>query len=228
MMVLAGLGLNCPLTATAEEGVALAIVYDTSGSMAEPVRDTSGKMAPKHVIARRALAAIMIRLQSFATNAPAGTPRQMEAGLFAFSGDGARPIVPFGPFDGSNLKRWTNNIPKPSSGTPLGNALNTAANAVLQSKLARKHVLVITDGVNTVGPDPAAVWPQIKRRADKQQTPLAVHFVAFDVDAKVFNGVKKQGATVVGAADEVQLNSQLEFILEKKILLEDEEPPKKN
>ena len=55
---------------------------------------------------------------------------------------------------------------------------------------------------------------------------MAVHFVAFDVDAKVFEGVKKLGATVVEASNENQLNTQLEFILEKKILLEDEEPPK--
>ena len=39
--------------------------------------------------------------------------------------------------------------------------------------------------------------------------------------------VKKLGATVVGASDEAQLESQLEFILQKKILLEDEEPPTK-
>jgi hypothetical protein len=32
--------------------------------------------------------------------------------------------------------------------------------------------------------------------------------------------------TVVGAADEKQLNQQLEFILEEKILLEKEEPKK--
>ena len=48
-----------------------------------------------------------------------------------------------------------------------------------------------------------------------------------DDATKVFDGVKKLGATVVGASDETQLNSQLEFILQKKILLEDEEPPKK-
>ena len=47
------------------------------------------------------------------------------------------------------------------------------------------------------------------------------------MDAKVFDPLKKLGATVVGAADEKQLNSQLEFILQKKILLEDEEPAKK-
>jgi hypothetical protein len=56
---------------------------------------------------------------------------------------------------------------------------------------------------------------------------VSVHFVAFDVDAKVFEGVKKLGATVVGASNESQLNAQLGFILEKKILLEDEEPAKK-
>jgi hypothetical protein len=55
---------------------------------------------------------------------------------------------------------------------------------------------------------------------------LSVHFVAFDVDAKVFDGVKKQGATVVGASNESQLEAQLKFILQRKILLEDEEPKK--
>ena len=63
--------------------------------------------------------------------------------------------------------------------------------------------------------------------ASSKGTVLSAHFVAFNVDAKVFDSVKKQGATVVGAADEKQLNSQLEFIMQKKILLEEEEPAKK-
>jgi hypothetical protein len=88
-------------------------------------------------------------------------------------------------------------------------------------------VLVITDGINTVGDDPAAVMPRLRRLAEQKQDRLSVHFVAFDVNAKVFDRVKKLGATVVGASDETQLNSQLEFILQKKILLEDEEPPAK-
>ena len=85
----------------------------------------------------------------------------------------------------------------------------------------------ITDGINTVGPDPAAVMPRLTQLAAQKQNRLSVHFVAFDVNAKVFDGVKKLGATVVGASDEAQLESQLEFILRKKILLEDEEPPTK-
>jgi len=81
--------------------------------------------------------------------------------------------------------------------------------------------------MNTVGPDPAATLPALQKQAAQQQTTLSVHFVAFDVDAKVFDPLKKLGATVVGAADEKQLNSQLQFILERKILLEEEEPPTK-
>ena len=49
----------------AEEGVALAIVYDTSGSMKEPVSDASGGSAPKYIIANRALLAVTRQASSF-------------------------------------------------------------------------------------------------------------------------------------------------------------------
>jgi len=209
------------------EGVALAIVYDNSGSMRQSVRDGKGKLSPKYVIASRALAAIVQQLQAFATNSATGSPRKIEAGLFVFKGNGARELVNFGPFDPQSVEGWTNNLPMPTTGTPLGNALTRAGQTVLKSKLARKHVLVITDGINTVGPDPSVTMPKLKEQAAQKQSAFSVHFVAFDVDAKVFDPVKKLGATVVGAADEKQLNTQLEFILQRKILLEEEEPPVK-
>jgi hypothetical protein len=215
------------LGAAEEDGVALAIVYDTSGSMTHLVKDEKGKMTPKSVIAQRALGAIVRRLQNFTTHAPADAPRRMEAALFCFQNDGAKALVKFGPFDGRNVSAWTNRLPTPSSGTPLGNALRTAGEAVLNSSLSRKHVLVITDGINTVGPDPKDVLPSLQEQARKKQANLSVHFVAFDVKAKLFEPIKKLGATVVSAADEPQLNVQLGYILEKKILLEDEEPPPK-
>ena len=121
---------------------------------------------------------------------------------------------------------WTG-VTAPNGGTPLGNALTMAGRAVLNSGLTRKHVLIITDGENTIGPKPDVTLAALQQEAGQKQTGVSVHFVAFDVDAKVFAGVKRLGATVVGASNENQLNTQLEFILEKKILLEDEEPPKK-
>src|SRR6266487_6129010 len=149
------------LFAAQEDGSALAIVYDTSGSMKEQVRDRNGKLSPKYVIANRALEAISKRIQTFATNATTGGPRTIHAGLFVFAGTGAKQAVKFGPFEPAIFQRWAQRFSAPQGGTPLGNALTAAGQAVLNSGLPRKHVLVITDGINTVGPDPAAVMPRL-------------------------------------------------------------------
>jgi len=216
-----------PVSAADEEGVALAIVYDTSGSMRDPVQDKAGHSSPKYLIANRALSAIAKRIQTFATNNAGGPPRKIDAGLFVFNANsGAREAVKFGPFDAQALEHFARTFSNPSGNTPLGNSLKTAGETVLASPLSRKPVLVITDGQNTAGPQPSAVLPKLKQQAEEKHTSLSVHFVAFDVDAQLFDRVKKQGATVVSAADETQLNSQLEYILQRKILLEEEEPKK--
>ena len=109
-----------------QDGVAIAIVYDTSGSMKQPVNDETGKPTPKYLIANRALIAIADRIQTFATNSPASSPRKIHAGLFVFQNDGARAAIPFGPFDDAALKRWARSFSTPGVGTPLGNAVSTA------------------------------------------------------------------------------------------------------
>jgi hypothetical protein len=146
--------------------------------------------------------------------------------LFVFSGDTARPAIPFGPFNPDALRDFAAKFTNPNGNTPLGNSLTVAAKTVLDSPLPRKHILVITDGMNTAGPQPSVIMPRLKKDAQAKQTSLSVHFVAFDVAATTFDAVKKLGATVVGAEDEKQLNSQLNYILQEKILLEDEEPKK--
>ncbi len=224
LTALAGLGIGFVAQAAEEDGVALAIIYDTSGSMKESVRNQTGGTSPKYIIANRALIAVARQIQTFATNA--ASPRKVHAGLFVFQGEGAREAVKFGPFDASAFEQWAARFASPSGNTPLGNALSIAGRTVLNSALSRKHVLIITDGLNTAGPPPASVLPRLKQQASQKGCDFSVHFVAFDVDAKQFEAVKKVGATVVGAADEKQLNAQLEFILQRKILLEDEEPKK--
>jgi hypothetical protein len=208
-----------------EAGIALAIVYDTSGSMMEQVLDGSGKRAPKYRIANRALSAIIDRLQVVATGTPAAPGRRLQSGLVVFGGPGATMAVPFANFNADALRGWVKSFSKPQGSTPLGEAVRVAGQAVLASPMTRKHVLVLTDGVNTSGPDPATVMATFTADAKRQHGGISFHFVAFDVDAGVFDRVKKLGATVVGAANEKQLNAKLEFILEEKILLEAEEPP---
>jgi hypothetical protein len=227
LAVLAILLPGTPSFAAQEEGVALAIVYDTSGSMMDSVADKAGRSTPKYVIANRALVAVASQIQAFVTNAPSGAPRKVEAALLTFEGDGARQAIKFGPFDAAAITRWAGQFSTPSGNTPLGNALTAAGQAVLQSSLSHKHVLVITDGMNTAGPKPEETLPTLQRKATQQTASVSVHFIAFDVAAKVFDPIRKLGATVVSASDEKQLNSQLDYILQHKILLEDEEPKKK-
>jgi hypothetical protein len=217
--ILLGPGL-LHVSAADEDGVALGILYDTSGSMKDLVPDNHGSSSPKYVIANRAMKAIVKQIQVFATNSADGTPRKIEVGLFKFGPNGGKEVVKLGPFDAAAIQDFADHFTTPNGGTPLGNALRTVSRSVLNSPMPRKHVLVITDGKNTVGPDPAQTLPSINRAAEKQQTPIFFHFIAFDVDAKVFNGVKKHGASVASAADESQLNSQLDFILQNQILLE--------
>jgi Mg-chelatase subunit ChlD len=208
--------------AATDEGVAVAIVYDTSGSMRDSVANETGQATPKYLIANRALQAVTRQLAAFTTNS-AGAARRVEAGLFVFEGDSARQAVRFGALDPVAIDKWARDFKSPNGNTPLGNALSLATQAVLASPLSRKHVLILTDGENTAGPTPAAVLPGLKKKFEQAGKSFSVHFVAFDVSARVFDGVKKQGATVVSAANEKQLNSQLDFILQQKILLEDEE-----
>ncbi len=217
--------ITSPAFAAEEDGVALAIIYDTWGSMRDPVQDRAGHATPKYQIANRALIAIADQLQHYATNAGGGA-RKLQVGLYTFApkGLGATEVVPFGPFDANALKNWARSFDHPAGNTPLGNSLKQAAQKVLSSPLNHKHVLVITDGENTAGPDPASVIPRLRNEAKAKGTSLSLHFVAFDVNAKVFDPVKKLDATVVSASDEAQLNTQLNYILQRKILLEDEEP----
>jgi hypothetical protein len=225
VLMTAGFGVQAADTASGgEEGIALAIIYDTSGSMRENVPAGEG-MLPKYVIANKALNAIVDRISQYASNSPANAPRKIEAGLFIFKDPTAVAAVPFGAFDATAIKDWVHGFSHPTGATPLGNSIRVASKSVLDSSLTHKHIVVITDGINTSGPPPQAVIPGIKKSAAKKgDGDVFFHFVAFDVDAKVFDPVKRQGATVLAAANEQQLNSQLQFIFERKILLEDEEP----
>jgi len=207
-----------------EDGIALAIVYDTSGSMKEPVPTADGKRAAKWIIGNRALEQIIQRVQKFATNSI--PPRTIHAGLYIFRGTGSAEAVKFAPWNAMAMLDWVKQYPGPNSGTPLGATIDLASRALLKSNFTQKHILVVTDGINTAGPDPAMVVLRINKASESKGSPIFIHFVAFDIDAKVFAPLKKLGVTVVGAADEKQLGQQLEFILEEKILLE-KEPGKK-
>src|SRR3984957_4381081 len=107
------------VTAADEDGVALGILYDTSGSMKEPVPDSHGSTSPKYVIANRAVLAIVKQIQAFTASGTADAPHKVDVGLFIFDKDGAKEVVKLAPFDAGAIQNRATNFTNPTGGTPL-------------------------------------------------------------------------------------------------------------
>lgn len=210
--------------AGADDLIAVAIVYDSSGSMKDSVQNDAGKPEPKYLIANRALLAVVNRFQQFAETSK---NQKLEACLVTFNNGSVGIPIPFGEFKPNAFRQWVQSAPQPDGGTPLGDAIRKAALLLMDSKAKHQHILVVTDGMNTMGTEPAAVIPSIRKQAAAKETSMGIHFVGFDIASKIFDPLKKLDVTVVSAANEKQLNTQLGYIVEQKILLEDEEPPAK-
>ena len=82
-----------PGPATRRPGIAIALVVDVSGSMAENVKGADGRPAPKIEIARRAAAALVKKAEEFQRAHP---DRTLLLGIYEFSGnrsDTCRKVV---------------------------------------------------------------------------------------------------------------------------------------
>lgn len=200
----------------AADRIAVAVVFDTSGSMRQPLAKAAGGQEPKYLAAQRAFEAVITRLDAF-TKGPAAKP--LAVGIYVFRGREAVVAEPLAPFDAARLRRWVRAI-QPDAATPLGDALYLAGRDLLATPAASRHLLVLTDGANTDGRKPDAALDMIQQAAARKQTPVFTHIIALDIAPAVFAALQKRGATLIGAADEQQLHAQFDFILEEKILVE--------
>lgn len=203
------------------DGTVVFIVYDSSGSMDDNVINSQNIKEEKHNIANRALITVGKRFDNYLS---ANTNRTLGVGI-VIAGGGVTfdsfKVMKYGveKYFSSWAKRQS-----PGGGTPLGNAMNLAAeNMIKVQNVKNCHIIVLTDGRSNFGPNPDQVLPTIKQNFKKKGIEIGVHLIAFDVGSELFGELKKMGATVLGAANEVELNSQFDLILREKILLEKEE-----
>ncbi len=209
-------GFNSPAQ-TNNGGIAVSIVYDGSGSMADRVLGADRQPTPKYLIANKAIGSIIRQLVAFSQDKHV----KVQGGLVYFVNGHIHEgisLVDLTPASGSSFTDWARNFTKPAGGTPLGRAIQEARRQLDQSPSLHKHILVITDGVSNAGISPDRVMHEIRTSAN----PIPVYFVAFDIAASVFGPVKAEGATVVSASDEAQLNVEINHLLGQKILLEAE------
>ena len=194
--------------------LALVILYDGSGSMAQKVPNVRGEPTPKYELANNAVATIAQKTQEYCASKHVA----VDTGLVYFTDATVKTGIPLRPFKASDFETWAAGFHSPDGGTPLGDGILEANRMLAQSGAAKKHILIVTDGESNKGQTPAAVLGEMKARQDF----TSVYFVAFDVSAKVFKPVKDLGATVVSAANESELKTQIDALLGKKILLEAE------
>lgn len=196
--------------ADSQTGVAIAIVYDTSGSMNDSVANSKNQQEAKFKVASEALKNIVEKIDRYAQSHP------VEATLITFQGS----PVSFGKWNKSAFESWLSKFNTPGGGTPLGEAIATAANTVGASKIARKHVVVLTDGESNGNLKPEVAIREMKKRNGANSPQIYV--VAFDVNSQVFDSIKKEGSTVLPASGK-NLESGLRNLFSEKILLEEEE-----
>ena len=198
-----------------KDGLAAVVLVDVSGSMHDRIK---GERRRKIEAAQEAATDLVGAFQRYAA-AHADTP--VVVGVYEFSRrasePSARTVVPIGPPNaagaGTAIRRM-----KTGGGTPIGDAMVEARLALDRTGLKRRHLLVVTDGENTDGSDPAVVARVLERQKDDIRAPL--YFVAFDVDANAFDGVKKAGGLLLSAKSSSELAGTFDELLSEQILVE--------
>jgi hypothetical protein len=213
-----------PANVTQRDGITVALLMDTSGSMDEKVRDQNGQSVPKIQIARRSTMNLLRQIDRFAQS---HKDRTLLVGVYEFSARENQPlcreVIPLGPL---NLPAAEARVQAmyPDGGTPIGDSIIKAKHDLDLTGLSHRHILVVTDGENNQGYAPGDVADVISRQPEENRASL--YFVAFDVAAEKFKAVRDAGGLVLPAADERELQQTLDYVLTGKILVEQPEIPK--
>jgi von Willebrand factor type A domain len=193
--------------------IGVVILIDTSGSMKDPVPDKDGKKRPKNELANEALAEILRQTADWTGGHP-DKPLNLAISTFA---DYSNPVLAMGQFDNAAAQAAVKAIPLPNGGTGIGRALRDGWDALKPVHCERQYILCITDGQNTQGTHPRDVVPGIHKESDGK---VEIHFIAFDVDGKLFDFATPYNGHVESAANKEQLEAELTKIFQKRILLE--------
>ncbi len=200
------------------DGVAAAVLVDTSGSMRDTVLDADGRPRTKIDVARRRTLDFVRRTERIARERP---DRRVVLGVYEFSArphePSCRPVLTAGPPDARGAEPAIARLDA-DGGTPIGDAIIHATRELHRTGLRSLHLLVVTDGANTNGYAPADVARALAELPEGDRP--ALYFIAFDVSAEVFGPVRDAGALVLAAGDEAELQRTLEYVLTGKILAE--------
>jgi nitric oxide reductase activation protein len=201
-----------PYQADVEEGLgaAVAILIDTSGSMAQ---NAPGDVRPKADVARDALEAMFDATESLVARRPGFA---VKVGIYSFS-SGVSTVLPMQAFNRAAVRQALAQLPRPGGGTAIGEAMAVARPELYRAGVFRKYLLVVTDGENTAGRSPDFVAREIFAKSERA---VETYFVAFDTSAERFSFLKQVQGDVIGAGNGPELKKALDEIYQGRILAE--------
>lgn len=191
-------------------GVSVAIVLDNSGSMKDKAPGDSRR---KFEVAKTAIEQTLNATEAALTKRP---DYPVKVSLILFS-DRTETILAMQPYNRDSVRAAIGRLPRPAGGTAIGDAMDVARQALYKAGTFRKVMLVVTDGENNAGTDPADIAREIFR---KSQGGVGMYFVAFDTKADKFDFLRDVKGDVVAAQNGAALAASLASLYEGKVLAE--------
>ncbi len=202
-------------------GISIIVGVDTSGSMGETAR---GDNAPKYRIASQSMSEIVGFLESIYNTQFKKENLKLKLGILKFSSsvDVLYDLTEMDMEKFKDLKRIVGNPNtfSPDGGTAIGDTMEKGIEMLSQSGTIFRSLIVITDGENTQGVDPAKVMKAMVENRNNKNTEdypvltstILTSFVGFDINASVFQNLNDLGARVTSAQNREQLNQSLRTI----------------
>ena len=172
-----------------------------------------GDSRAKAVVAREAIEQTLTATDAAIAKRP---DFPVNVGIVRFS-DEVKTVLPVQRYSRDTISAALARVPSPHGGTAIGDAMDAARRELYRSGTFRKVMLVVTDGDNTDGRDPADVAAEIARRSEGG---VRMYFIAFDTDADKFAFVRDVKGDVVTAQNSAALRSSLASLYESKVLAE--------
>lgn len=216
-----GDSFNRALASQDDLGLSILIAVDVSGSMKDYPSEKGNRAQEKYKIASESLNEIVTFLSEFYSENIVDQGITLKLGLMKFS-DSVTEIYPLTEMNNQRfeeLRRLTSNrnLFLPEGATAIGKTLETGSEILAQSGTIFNSLIIITDGENTTGIEPAPVLSAIVENKNNKSTPdfpvftndILVSFVAFDIALNYFNRLETIGARITSAGNKAELNESL-------------------
>jgi hypothetical protein len=179
-----------PLSTVPSSSIGVFFVVDYSGSMADTVMNNNGVPEAKNEIVKRAIVSVGKNLDSYLKT----SNNNIFTGIVVLRNSKVS-LWEVNSLNSNVEKAFHGWIDKylncsPDGGTPLGFAIEKAYYGMRDVTLKAKHVIILTDGESNSGTAPEVIINTCKA---VNISPTEFHFVAFDVNANVFDAVKRLG-----------------------------------